>query len=144
MRDTVSDHTPENLPHRILAAAEALFLGLLYLADAELARGDRPGARTAVRSSALAEELTDRELSIPACAAGAGDPAGDRGGDVPVDQHGPGVQQEPVPQARLPARRLADRASVRALLTPLWDAGHDVLAFETTENPPNGDCATGS
>lgn len=77
-----------------------LFLGLLYLADAELARGDRPaaraalararevveeepvsafaaerleqaearlgraGARTAVRSGALAEDLTDRELSI--------------------------------------------------------------------------------
>ncbi|MYT03177.1 MULTISPECIES: LuxR C-terminal-related transcriptional regulator [Streptomyces] len=77
-----------------------LFLGLLYLADAELACGDRPaaraalararevveeepvsafakrrleesearlgrvGARTAVRSGVLAEELTDRELSI--------------------------------------------------------------------------------
>ena len=77
-----------------------LFLGLVYLADAELACGDRPaaraalsrarevvddepvsayaarrleeaearlgraGARTAVRSGALAEELTDRELSI--------------------------------------------------------------------------------
>ena len=77
-----------------------LFLGLLYLADAELGRGDRPaaraalaqarevveeepvstyakrrleesearlgraGARTAVRSGVLAEELTDRELSI--------------------------------------------------------------------------------
>ncbi|WP_406157531.1 LuxR C-terminal-related transcriptional regulator [Streptomyces sp. NBC_00882] len=77
-----------------------LFLGLLYLADAELARGDRSaaraalararevvdeepvsayarrrleesearlgraGARTTVRSGVLAEELTDRELSI--------------------------------------------------------------------------------
>ncbi|MFJ1733030.1 LuxR C-terminal-related transcriptional regulator [Streptomyces sp. NPDC088254] len=77
-----------------------LFLGLLYLADAELALGDRPaaraalararevvdeepvsayaarrleqaetrlgraGTRTAARSGVLAEELTDRELSI--------------------------------------------------------------------------------
>jgi LuxR family maltose regulon positive regulatory protein len=77
-----------------------LFLGLVYLADAELARGDRPaalgalsrarevvdvepvsayaarrleeaearlgraGTRAAKRSGALAEELTDRELSI--------------------------------------------------------------------------------
>jgi LuxR family maltose regulon positive regulatory protein len=77
-----------------------LFLGLVYLADAELARGDRraahaalsrarevvdnepvsafaarrieeaearlgrAGTRAAARSGALAEELTDRELSI--------------------------------------------------------------------------------
>ncbi|KUM76529.1 transcriptional regulator [Streptomyces griseorubiginosus] len=94
------------LLRRAVALAElhprptTLFLGLLYVADAELGRGDRPaaraalararevveeepvstyakrrleesearlgraGARTAVRSGVLAEELTDRELSI--------------------------------------------------------------------------------
>ncbi|MCX5269434.1 LuxR C-terminal-related transcriptional regulator [Streptomyces sp. NBC_00199] len=98
--------TAAALLRRVVPLAElhprptVLFLGLVYLADAELARGDRPaaraalararevvdeepvsayakrrleesearlgraGARTAVRSGALVEELTDRELSI--------------------------------------------------------------------------------
>ncbi|WP_234341138.1 hypothetical protein [Streptomyces sp. NRRL S-646] len=39
-----------------------------------------------------------------------------------------------------------DQASVRALLTLLWDTGHDVLTFEETTTPesPNNGCATGS
>ena len=89
MRDTVSDHTPENLPHRILATRpehshaptgsssttslaparevveEEPVSGYAKrrLEESEVRLG-RVGACTAVGSGALAEELTDRELSI--------------------------------------------------------------------------------
>ena len=68
----------------------------LEQAEARMGRGS---ARAAVRSGAMVEELTDRELSILRTHAGGRDPARDRGRALLVGQHGQGLQQEPLPQA---------------------------------------------
>ena len=91
-----------------------------WLEEAETRIG-RQAVKAAAAQGALFEELTDRELSILRMLPGTATAARDRRCAVPLDQHGQGLQQEPLPQARRrqPAGRRSGGATAGPHLTRL-------------------------